>query len=85
MICPALVNLGEGFTATEWFKFVDGWYDGWDWDLTPKVAGHPSTSFKQDPEAKYVTEIFAYCRERPDILLCTCQNMYRWIANEKKA
>jgi len=42
---------------------------------------HPSTSFKHDPEARYVKEILAYCRQKPDIVLCTYRDMYRWLAN----
>ncbi|MGI9458259.1 MAG: polysaccharide deacetylase family protein [Aeoliella sp.] len=43
------------------------------------LATHPSTSFKHDREAQYITEIFAYCRKKPDIRLCTHQDIYRWI------
>ena len=39
-LCPALTNLGIDFQTTEWFMYVDAYYGGWDWDLTPQAAGH---------------------------------------------
>lgn len=44
---------------------------------------HPSTSFKHDPEARYVKEIFEYCRQKPGTLLCTYQDIYRWLTNDQ--
>ena len=47
------------------------------------LTTHPSTSFKHDPEAIYLREIFDYCSQNPDIILCNYQDMYRWISVEK--
>lgn len=45
-------------------------------------AVHPSTSFKHDPEARYLSEVLAHCRQRSDILVCTFPDIYRWVAND---
>ncbi|MFQ6043632.1 MAG: hypothetical protein ACE5PV_22490 [Candidatus Poribacteria bacterium] len=53
----------------------------YDCNLFLCLTVHPSTSFKHDPEARYVKEILAYCRRKPDIMLCTYRDIYRWLAN----
>ena len=71
-------------TPDDWIRYLKKCVDvAYEHNLFLALTVHPSTSFKHDPQAKYVKEIFAYCREKPDILLCTYQDMYRWIASEK--
>ncbi len=71
-------------TVDEWIAYLKLCVDiAYENNLFLALCAHPSTSFKHDREAKYVKEIFAYCRQKPDILLCTYQDMYRWIANDK--
>ena len=71
-------------TADDWIAYLKLCVDiAYENNLFLALTTHPSTSFKHDREAKYVKEIFAYCRQNPDILLCTYQDMYRWIANDK--
>jgi peptidoglycan/xylan/chitin deacetylase (PgdA/CDA1 family) len=54
-------------------------------NLFLSLTVHPSTSFKHDAQARYLKEIFAYCQQWPDIILCTYRDMYRWISNDKSA
>ena len=67
-------------TVDDWIAYLKLCVDiAYENNLFLALAVHPSTSFKHDREAKYVTEIFEYCREKPDIKLCTHQDIYRWI------
>ena len=60
-------------------KCVDVAYDN---NLFYAQTVHPSTSFKHDREARYLSEILEYCRQKPDIVVCTFQEMYKWLAEE---
>ena len=51
-------------------------------NLWLSLTTHPSTSFKHDPQARYLREIFEHCRQKPDIVICNYQDLYRWIAAE---
>ena len=33
-------------------------------------------------EARYVKELFEYCREKPDIKICTYRDFYNWIDHD---
>ena len=66
----------------EWISYLKQCIDlAYSHNLFLCLTVHPSTSFKHDPEAKYIREILAYCRERPDILLCTYRDIYRWVSD----
>ena len=62
-------------------KAVDFAYEN---NLYLSVTVHPSTSFKHDPEGRYLKEVYDYCQKRSDIVLCTTRDIYRWVANEKQ-
>ncbi len=53
-------------------------------NLFLSLTVHPSTSFKHDPDARYLKEILSYCRQRPEIQICTFRDIYRWIDNDRK-
>ena len=73
-------------TPNDWIAYLKHFIDvAYEKRLFLTLTVHPSTSFKHDPQAKYVTEIFSYCRQKPDIVLCTYQDMYRWIISEKNS
>jgi peptidoglycan/xylan/chitin deacetylase (PgdA/CDA1 family) len=59
-------------------KCVDVAYEG---NLFYCQTVHPSTSFKHDPEARYVRELFEYCRSKPGIVIATFRDVYRWLSN----
>ncbi|MFC1528559.1 polysaccharide deacetylase family protein [Candidatus Latescibacterota bacterium] len=61
-------------------KAVDFAYEN---NLYLSVTVHPSTSFKHDPKGKYLKEIYEHCKKKPDIVLCTTRDIYRWVSNEK--
>ena len=67
-------------SVANWIDYLKQCVDiAYENNLFLALATHPSTSFKHDREATYVEEIFAYCRKKSDIKLCTHQDMYRWI------
>jgi len=67
-------------TSDDWITYLKKCVDiAYENNLFLALTTHPSTSFKHDRDAKYVTEIFKYCRQKPDIKLCTYQDFYRWI------
>lgn len=69
----------------EWIAYLKACVDiSYERNLFLSLTVHPSTSFKHDPKARYVKELFEYCRKRPKILICTYRDMYRWISNEKE-
>ena len=66
----------------EWIAYLKQCIDlAYSRNLFLCLTVHPSTSFKHDPEARYVKEILDYCREKPDIIICTYRDMYRWLAS----
>jgi len=66
-------------SVADWIAYLKQCVDiAYENNLFLALALHPSTSFKHDREAKYVTEIFEYCRRKPDIKLCTHQDIYGW-------
>ena len=77
---------GSPRPVDEWIAYLKQCIDiAYENNLFLALTVHPSTSFKHDPEARYLEEIFAYCRQRPDILVCTYRDMYRWISGDKAA
>ncbi len=71
--------------AEEWISYLKKAVDfAYEKNLYLSVTVHPSTSFKHDPEGKYLKEVYEYCQKRHDIILCTTRDIYRWVANEKK-
>ena len=76
---------GRPRPVDEWIAYLKKCVDlAYEQNLFLSLTVHPSTSFKHDRKARYVKELFEYCRKRPKILICTYRNMYRWIANEKE-
>ena len=68
----------------EWISYLKGCVNlALENGLWLSLTTHPSTSFKHDPEAIYLREIFDYCNQNSDIILCNYQDMYRWISMEK--
>jgi len=66
----------------DWIAYLKQCVDlAYDRNLFLCLTVHPSTSFKHDPEARYVKEILAYCRQKPDIVICSYRDIYRWLAN----
>ena len=64
----------------EWIGYLKRCVDlAYDNNLFYAQTVHPSTSFKHDPRARYLHELLEYCRKRPDIVVCTFQDMYRWL------
>lgn len=65
----------------EWIEYLKKCVDvAYDNHLFYAQTVHPSTSFKHDREARYLSEILEYCRQRPEIVVCTFQDMYGWLA-----
>ena len=76
---------GSPQAVEEWIGYLKQCVDlAYSRNLFLCLTVHPSTSFKHDPEARYVREILAYCREKSDIVVCTYRDMYRWIAYERE-
>ena len=44
---------------------------------------HPSTSFKHDPEARYVREVLEYCREKPGVIIATFRDVFQVVVKRK--
>ena len=66
----------------EWIAYLKQCIDlAYSRNLFLCLTVHPSTSFKHDPEAKYLQEILVYCRQKLDIVLCTYRDIYRWLAS----
>lgn len=77
---------GSPRPVDEWIVYLKQCIDiAYQKNLFLSLTVHPSTSFKHDPQARYLAEVFAYCRQRPDILVCTYRDMYRWISQDKVA
>jgi peptidoglycan/xylan/chitin deacetylase (PgdA/CDA1 family) len=71
-------------TADDWIAYLKQCVDiAYENNLFLALTTHPSTSFKHDRDAKYVRDIFAYCRQKPDVKICTYRDIYRWIANDQ--
>jgi hypothetical protein len=78
------VDMGGDPTRTvdDWIAYLKAAVDfAYEQKLLVTFTVHPSTSFKHDWDGRYLSEVFAYCRQRPDILLCTYGDIYRWAAN----
>ncbi|MFC2099023.1 polysaccharide deacetylase family protein [Bacteroidota bacterium] len=76
---------GSPRPVDEWIGYLKACVDlAYEQNLFLSLTVHPSTSFKHDPKARYVKELMEYCRKRPDILVCTYSDMYRWISKEKE-
>ena len=74
---------GSPRPVDEWIAYLRGCVDlAYESNLWLSLTTHPSTSFKHDPQARYLREIFDYCRQKPDIIICNYQDLYRWIAAE---
>jgi len=70
-------------SADDWIAYLKQCVDiAYDQNLFLALTVHPSTSFKHDPEARYVKELFEYCREKPDIKICTYRDFYNWIDHD---
>jgi len=73
---------GSPIPIEEWIGYLKQSIDlAYSRNLFLCLTVHPSTSFKHDPKARYVKEILAYCRQKPDIVICTYRDMYRWLAS----
>lgn len=67
----------------DWITYLKGCIDlAIEKSLWLSLTTHPSTSFKHDPQALYLTEIFKYCHQNPDIILCNYRDLNRWISAE---
>ncbi len=77
---------GSPRPVDEWIAYLKGCVDiAYEKNLFLCLTTHPSTSFKHDPKARYLDELFAYCRKRPDIRLCTYREMFAWIDADKSS
>ncbi len=66
----------------DWINYLKRAVDyAYENNLYLSVTVHPSTSFKHDPKARYLDEVYAYCRKKSDIVLCTTRDIYRWVSN----
>jgi peptidoglycan/xylan/chitin deacetylase (PgdA/CDA1 family) len=64
-------------TADDWIVYLKQCVDiAYEQNLFLALTVHPSTSFKHDPEARYIKELLEYCRQKPDIRICTYQDIY---------
>ncbi len=81
------VDMGDSpRPVDEWIAYLKGCVDiAYEKNLFLCLTTHPSTSFKHDPKARYLDELFAYCRERSDIRLCTYREMFAWIDADKSS
>jgi peptidoglycan/xylan/chitin deacetylase (PgdA/CDA1 family) len=74
---------GSARPVDEWIDYLKGCVDlALENGLWLSLTTHPSTSFKHDPHARYLKEIFEYCHLNPDIILCNYQDLFRWISAE---
>ncbi len=75
---------GSPRPVDEWIAYLKGCVDiACERNLFLSLTAHPSTSFKHDPQARYVKELLAYCRKKPGVVFCTYRDMHRWIAADK--
>ena len=75
---------GSPRPVDEWIAYLKGCVDmAYENNLFLSLTDHPSTSFKHDPQARYVKELFEYCRSKPDIMVCTYHDLYEWINADK--
>jgi len=65
----------------EWIAYLKRAVDhAHDHNLFLNLTVHPSTSFKHDREGLYLREVLAYCRTKPDVVVATYGDVYRWLA-----
>lgn len=70
-------------TVDDWIAYLKQCVDiAYEQNLFIALTVHPSTSFKHDPEARYVKELFEYCHQRSDIKICTYRDLYNWIDSD---
>jgi len=70
---------GSKLSVDDWIAYlkraVDFAHEG---GLLCAFVLHPSTSFKHDPEARYLDELLSYCRQKPGTISCTFRDIYEW-------
>ena len=76
------VDQGGKGNLEEWIEYLKKAVDfAYEHKLVYALVVHPSTSFKHDPEGKYLKQMLSYCREKEGIIICTYRDIYNWISN----
>jgi peptidoglycan/xylan/chitin deacetylase (PgdA/CDA1 family) len=74
---PDIRGGDPGKTHDDWIAYLKQCVDiAYEQNLFLSLTVHPSTSFKHDPKARYVTKLLEYCRQKPDIRICTYRDIY---------
>jgi peptidoglycan/xylan/chitin deacetylase (PgdA/CDA1 family) len=67
-------------SVAEWIDYLKRAVDyAYDRNFFLNLTVHPSTSFKHDPKGHYLREVLAYCRTKPDVVVATYRDVYRWL------
>jgi len=72
-----------GRSVAEWIAYLKRAVDyAYDCGLFLNLTVHPSTSYKHDPEGLYLREVLAHCRTKPDVVVATYRDVYRWLTGD---